>query len=88
MVTLFAKSPPGDRDIADWYHPIENFNAVLCRARRLGLYRDEHLVRRHSCIQKDQHCGINGMTVDSLRFNSKTFSTLDTVTIRSSVVSS
>ena len=47
VVTLFAKSPPRDRDISDWYHPIENFNAVLCRARRLGLYRDEHLVRRH-----------------------------------------
>lgn len=43
VVSMFAKRP-WQRDLPSWYPPISQFNTILLRLRRLGLYTDEHLV--------------------------------------------
>lgn len=43
MVRMFAQRP-WQRDLPKWYPPITQYNTILLRLRRLGLYTDEHLV--------------------------------------------
>lgn len=40
---MFAQRP-WQRDLPKWYPPISQYNTILLRLRRLGLYTDEHLV--------------------------------------------
>ena len=42
VVKLFAQRP-WQRDLPNWYPPIQQYNTLLLRLRHLGLYVDEHL---------------------------------------------